>query len=363
MRKAAPALAIVLCFAAGWAKAEDVCATLETRLAALDRLDRAAWEGSGNADEAVAQKRRELDQATAEARRAGCIGGIFARLHSAGRCAALNARIDRLTAALDRLAAERRALGADPYAAERERSAVIQAMSAQGCRGGEAQDVRRERRANRLFATLFGGTRPFRSGRWDDEMSLPFDLSFGTYRTLCVRTCDGYYFPISFAASGAALYRDAAACRALCPGAEVALYVHRSPGEDAARMVSLAGEPYTALPAAFRYRREYDPSCRCGALTATASIVIYGGDQPGPHWEGSPVPAMPPAPATEDAPLVPRPTIRPSGLSDPDTAANRIGGFIAGDAQDRAPPTGYVYEQGPDGRLIRLVGPPPFLGE
>jgi hypothetical protein len=277
MRKAAPALAIVLCFAAGWAKAEDVCATLDTRLAALDRLDRAAWEGSGNADEAVAQKRRELDQATAEARRAGCIGGIFARLHSAGRCAALNARIDRLTAALDRLAAERRALGADPYAAERERSAVIQAMSAQGCRGGEAQDVRRERRANRLFATLFGGTRPFRSGRWDDELSLPFDLSFGTYRTLCVRTCDGYYFPISFAASGAALYRDAAACRALCPRAKVALYVHRSPGEDAARMVSLAGEPYTALPAAFRYRREYDPSCRCGALTATGRSRIGRG--------------------------------------------------------------------------------------
>src|SRR5215467_7410334 len=37
-----------------------------------------------------------------------------------------------------------------------------------------------------------------------------------TYRTLCVRLCDGFYFPISFAVPASSLERDAERCRASC---------------------------------------------------------------------------------------------------------------------------------------------------
>ncbi len=84
-----------------------------------------------------------------------------------------------------------------------------------------------------------------------------------TYRTLCVRTCDGYYFPISFQASSTRFPEDEQTCQRLCPAAEVALYTHRNPGEEVGQSVSLAGRPYRDLPTAFRYRQALDQACTC----------------------------------------------------------------------------------------------------
>jgi hypothetical protein len=86
--------------------------------------------------------------------------------------------------------------------------------------------------------------------------------SLATYRTLCVRLCDGYYFPISFATPVERLAADARACESRC-GAEARLFIHANPGGDVAEMTDFAGEPYTKLPNAFLYRTEYIPSCKC----------------------------------------------------------------------------------------------------
>ena len=83
-----------------------------------------------------------------------------------------------------------------------------------------------------------------------------------TYRTLCVRLCDGYYFPISFATPHERLAGDARACESRC-GAEARLFVYANPGGDVAEMTDLEGAPYTKLPTAFLYRTEYIPSCKC----------------------------------------------------------------------------------------------------
>ncbi len=40
----------------------------------------------------------------------------------------------------------------------------------------------------------------------------------GPYRTMCVRTCDGAFFPITSNATPADFGRDAASCAARCPG-------------------------------------------------------------------------------------------------------------------------------------------------
>ena len=85
----------------------------------------------------------------------------------------------------------------------------------------------------------------------------------GTYRTVCVRTCDGYYFPISFETSPDHFREDEQACQRMCPAAEVQLYTYHNPGEEMTQAVSLNGRLYTELPAAFQYRKALNPACSC----------------------------------------------------------------------------------------------------
>jgi hypothetical protein len=83
------------------------------------------------------------------------------------------------------------------------------------------------------------------------------------FRTVCVRTCDGFYFPISYSTSQEHFRDDEKTCQRMCPASEVALFSHRNPGEDMNQAVSLGGAPYTGLPNAFRYRSAFDPQCTC----------------------------------------------------------------------------------------------------
>ncbi|MER0237128.1 DUF2865 domain-containing protein [Fulvimarina sp. MAC8] len=76
-----------------------------------------------------------------------------------------------------------------------------------------------------------------------------------TYRTLCVRKADGYFFPVSFSTTQDYFDRDLESCEARCPGADVDLYFHRVLREEAENMVSHStGENYTALETAFTYK-------------------------------------------------------------------------------------------------------------
>jgi hypothetical protein len=85
---------------------------------------------------------------------------------------------------------------------------------------------------------------------------------YGRYRTLCVRTCDGYYWPVSFATTRGGFARDARQCESSC-SAPAQLFVHRNPGADVEHMVDLQGRPYSSMENAFRYREEYVENCRC----------------------------------------------------------------------------------------------------
>lgn len=85
-----------------------------------------------------------------------------------------------------------------------------------------------------------------------------------TYRTVCVRLCDGYYFPISFAVARKNLARDARRCQQSC-GAEGRLFYHGDINADIADMIDLEGRPYSKLEAAFLYRTAYFPNCKCQA--------------------------------------------------------------------------------------------------
>jgi hypothetical protein len=101
---------------------------------------------------------------------------------------------------------------------------------------------------------------PRRDGRRRQERSDPGEG--GTYRTLCVRLCDGYYWPISFATCQDGLQRDSKVCARSCEQ-PAALYYYPNPGGEPEQMVSLDGKPYTGLRTAFLYRTAYDPACKC----------------------------------------------------------------------------------------------------
>ena len=93
-----------------------------------------------------------------------------------------------------------------------------------------------------------------------------------------MRTCDGAYFPVSFATLPARFPDDEKTCKALCPATEATLYAYRNPGEDINQAVSISGQPYTALPNAFKFRTEFNPSCACKAAGQTWSDALKSVD-------------------------------------------------------------------------------------
>lgn len=84
----------------------------------------------------------------------------------------------------------------------------------------------------------------------------------GTYRTMCVRLCDGYFWPISFSVTKRDFARDNQLCERSCDS-PAALHVYRNPGEEPENMVDLKGQPYAKLGVAFRFRVRYDAACKC----------------------------------------------------------------------------------------------------
>jgi Protein of unknown function (DUF2865) len=109
-------------------------------------------------------------------------------------------------------------------------------------------------------------------GLWNDNESMaPMAGSdqgglmaqpYATYRTICVRMCDGYYFPISFATTQTSFERDSQACQSQC-ASPAKLYYYQNPGGEVDQAVALDGTPYTGLHNAFRYRKELVKNCTC----------------------------------------------------------------------------------------------------
>ena len=72
---------------------------------------------------------------------------------------------------------------------------------------------------------------------------------------------------MSFATAAAAqpggVPLPAQTCQRECPAAQAQLYTYHNPGEEMNQAVGLDGQPYTALPAAFAYRKQMSSACSC----------------------------------------------------------------------------------------------------
>ncbi len=155
---------------------------------------------------------------------------------------------------LDRMMSEQQQLKTGGDAQDGQRRALIGALAQNNC-GAQYAPPPSSSGPTGFFDALFGdGTVVNPNG--DGAPS-------GTFHTVCVRTCDGFYFPISYSTVATRFADDENACQRLCPASEVALYSFRNPGEDMDQAVSNAGQPYTALPNAYRYRKEVTAGCSC----------------------------------------------------------------------------------------------------
>ena len=228
------------------------CERLRADIAALDRAP-----GRSSAD-AVNQQRAELDRTVAYARSIGCQRQRFLIFGEPppAQCGGLEAQINRMESNLAALEGQRDRYG--PGAVGQQRAALMQAYDS-NCRGMPPSPA--ASRNPGFLERLFGP---------DDEDPVtsmdppaPIDgFGSGSYRTLCVRKCDGYYFPISNSTTRARFDTDATLCQASCPNAEVELFLQPA-NQNADAAVAMDGTPYTSLPNAFRYRKALDAGCSC----------------------------------------------------------------------------------------------------
>jgi hypothetical protein len=242
----------------------QVCLRLESQLAMIDRgtTDPARADQIKRTEDAARQQQAELDRLQAHARRTGCEGsGFFLFGGQPPQCSDLNSQIQRVRSNLDRYTSELQRLQGGTLDRGDQRRAVLLALAQNDC--GPQYRAAAPPKPQNFFEALFGGgsigpnssPAPYPGGA-----DVP---QTGTYRTLCVRTCDGYYYPISFSTVPGRFPEDERTCQRTCPAAEVMLFTHRNPGEDVNQAVSISGRAYRDLPNAFHYRQAFDAACSC----------------------------------------------------------------------------------------------------
>jgi Protein of unknown function (DUF2865) len=306
-----------------------ICVKFEGQLAALDRgaTDPARADQTRRYEDSIAKQQAELDRTLAQSKKLGCEGGGFFALFtgSAPQCQPLNARIQQMRDNLDHMMSDlERLKSGNNYDLEGQRRELIGQLAQNNC-GPQYRAAAAAAGPGGFLDALFSGRIISPGGD---------GAPAGTYRTVCVRTCDGYYFPISYSTVPSRFADDQRACQRQCPAAEAVLYSYRNPGDDINQAVSLSGQPYTDLPNAFHYRKEISGACSCrrpgqswadALKNADDSTTLESGDivvtdqnakalsQAPPSPKGKQPPkgtpgqqdanATPPAPAAATAPL------------------------------------------------------------
>jgi hypothetical protein len=255
-----------------------MCPRLEAQLAIIDRGgsgDPARDEQIHRYQDAATKQQGELDRVTLQAKRMGCDSSGFFSLFSgpSAQCGPVNNQIQQMRANLEQITTSLERLrsgglgGADR---DNQRRSVLTALAQNNC---GPQYANAARGPGSFLENLFGN-----NNSNPNPPGVDLGPQSGTFRTVCVRSCDGAYFPISFATLPARFPDDEKSCKALCPAAEATLYAYRNPGEDMNQAVSINGQPYSSSPNAFRYRQEFNPSCACKAAGQTWSDALKSVD-------------------------------------------------------------------------------------
>jgi len=239
-----------------------------------DRLENASAIIADNPEinsyaSAIAQQNLELRKVRQDQKRLRCLtsGVVIVRPDGGSDCGDLAQAIDRMEKNKDILGAKLQELRSGDAESQSARARLTTALEANGCSPDPAFDegVHEAERVPYL-ETL---AEPYEVSRNSQQATpmLPSALPTGNIRTLCVRTCDGGFFPISSSTSAMNFARDAGQCQQMCPNTETELYFHAPEFSETSDMISaVTGRPYRDLPNAFAYRNRTAgeaPQCGC----------------------------------------------------------------------------------------------------
>jgi hypothetical protein len=380
------------------------CARLQAAIAAAPR------GGGGQLQAAAEHQRAELSRTSAYARSIGCDNQKFLFFGSEppAQCGEIKGQIARMEASL----------------------ADLQARGGGGGRGDliaryNAECVNAPRGPSNFFEALFGGGRPSTGGPFDpaslplspeeqqqtiersiEEQKKGANAHAGSY-AVCVRTCDGSFFPVSYSGAGSRSDSLEEVCRSLCPNADMALYSFPF-GGTIDQAVSATGERYVDMPNALKFQQSFDSTCSCRRKSETWAQALANAEAKYGHGShdilvtpeksaemsrpivakaaadpkakasktnakstlaaapATPTASAPPTPATAPDPATPG--LDANGADTALSAAaatvsREASGIAGGDAQGGARYSESqgqtVTETGPDGvkRKVRIVGP------
>lgn len=279
---------------ANWTERSSVCVQLEQRLVQEGQNGNTARDMLPKIDAERRQADRDYQMGQAQLDRANCFEYfLFSKtLRRTRQCVDLATQVDNAKRRLAELEAQRQQIASS--AGRSYQDEIIRELARNNCGPAYQQEARRRDNANNPFSSV-----------WQDEEGSGYgnsgnfgNLPFATYRTLCVRLCDGYYFPISFSTLPNHFERDAAACQSKC-AAPAELYYHQNPGGAVDQMVAVhSQEPYTKLKSAFLYRKQYLQGCSCKEAEYVPQTPMPGQPQqqtPAPPGKRADVNGTPPA--------------------------------------------------------------------
>ncbi|CAN7469420.1 DUF2865 domain-containing protein [Rhizobium sp. LjRoot30] len=261
------------------AEARAVCEELRASLAGAPTVIGNTGDVRRSAN-AINRLNQEIRRLRSDMRRSGCSSGSIVVFggNSENYCMQAEADLNDMEVEKDELMRQRSGLRSG-------RSGILAALRENGCDEPdhsdtaltEPQDMRATLESEE--GSIISNNRVFGAVDRQPTSLLPLEgeplplgeqlplQQEGGLRTLCVRTCDGAFFPISSNASSQSFRHDAQICAKMCPGTQTELYYHAMIGQESADMVSAeTGAPYTELPNAFSYRNRTsskDSACGC----------------------------------------------------------------------------------------------------
>jgi hypothetical protein len=252
-RRICVALTALLCMSGAAIAQSPACNAWRSELASLQNQ-----RGDARAAQAAQRVGGQLAQASNQYRAMGCDRGGFLFFGEAPppQCGGLRAQIGQLQAQYGAL--QRQAAGGGNEARRSQLMAAIE----NNCRPQSQQ--------RGFFDTIFGNDP--RRGEIETTLpelepeqpldSTPQQPRMGGSYTVCVRSCDGFFFPLANSPGGGGSQDEM--CQALCPGTETTAFGMQN-GGDIQNAVSRRGTPYASLPNAGKYTRSFDAACTCRA--------------------------------------------------------------------------------------------------
>lgn len=279
------------------------CKDLERQLVSDWQLSNSPREAMVSLDQQINDKKRVLRRAETEAEDLNCYEDMFLFGRSLRRtpaCLRLDEEIETTRRDIKNLRNQREAI-MDRSNRKMRQDDLVAELARNGC----GENYVRENKARRRSSSFLS--------LWTDEGDENYDssyantqpnqsnLPFASYRTMCVRLCDGYYFPISFSTLESRFKEDEVKCQEQC-AAPAELFFYRNPGEDVQQMVSLQGRRYTDLSTAFLNRKRYIKGCSCKKQEYSAKDIEEAMKAGGKQANAAPVNKPADKPTEETSP-------------------------------------------------------------